>query len=151
MVNNCLNCKFCKDIYRLDNLLFICEKENATQIKRNCISYQEGDELFLLKSDSNEYISYLTKEMDEYVNYSSDYLRTYIFLTNKDVEDVKLFKKNKLAIRFPGATIGHVEVSKDLTIKEITLYEDMSFEPYTKDVKEIFEKFIGKKIRIITF
>jgi hypothetical protein len=58
-------------------------------------------------------------------------------------------RENGMAIRFPGATRGHIEIDKNMVITNIVLY-DTAFEHgiacYKKSVEEAVKKFIGAKI-----
>ncbi|MGL5754582.1 MULTISPECIES: hypothetical protein [Bacteria] len=100
---------------------------------------------------SNEYLCSLTKEMDEHLKDEKlkEYYSTYIYLTEKDVEEVEAKDKKIMALRFPGATIGCIKIDDDFIIKDIVLYEDISFDPFKSSVKEAIKKYIGRKIKII--
>ena len=57
----------------------------------------------------------------------------------------------KWAIRFPGATRGHIEVNADSIIMHIKIYNDESNtnDIYPPDLEEKLKQFIGQKFVII--
>ena len=97
----------------------------------------------LTKLDSDDYINDLTKEMDKHLLPGwPDYLNTYLW---------KPFEKDGTAIRFPGATRGHVEFDDDLVITDIVLYDTASencIACYKPSIHEAVKQFIGSKIVI---
>jgi hypothetical protein len=93
----------------------------------------------------DEYIDYtndLTREMDKYLEHEIGSFRTYIY-------DHSLNGKT-WAIRYPGATRGHIEINKDNTIVNIKLYKDCkTHEIYKPNVEECFRKYIGMKLIMV--
>ena len=65
-------------------------------------------------------------------------------------------RENLYAIRFPGATRGHIEVDKDNIIIDIIFYTDSGIAGkasnnvgiYKEDIREAAQKYIGRKIVI---
>ena len=97
-----------------------------------------------LISKIDEYIEYtndLTREMDKYLKYKSKYAQTYIM----EVEKIK--DRYYSALRYPGATRGHIEVDDNNIIIDIKLYTDLSTDKiYEYNVRDIFKNYIGKKL-----
>ena len=98
-------------------------------------------DLITIKKRS-DYINNLTKEMDTYLKYKSPYtFGTY--LCGK--------YQGRCAIRYPGATRGHIKVDENEVIIEIVLYKGENYdtsEIYESNVEECFEKYIGMRIVI---
>lgn len=90
----------------------------------------------------------LTREMD-----------SYLIDTIKELEYIgstyicyEIPINNKWAIRFPGATRGHLEVDDNMIIIDIKLYDDNynTDKIYKNNVRECFDKYIGMKLEIIS-
>ena len=72
------------------------------------------------------------------------------------VLEVDTYRPNFMAIRFPGATRGHIEIDENSIIKDIVFYEDSGIakkEPnnvgiYKEEIIDAVKKFIGRKIII---
>lgn len=94
-------------------------------------------ELYFTDTD---YVNELTKEMDLYLksSYKCSDFSTYIF--RRKGSNKKIF-----AIRYPGATRGHVKVNHKNEIVEIKLYEDTS-DIYKENIKDCFEKYLGRRL-----
>ena len=94
--------------------------------------------------DLKEYVCELTKELDmlsgldknEYYNYHYHYI-----LRAKWYDDEKC-----LAIRVPGGTVGAIYYNDDFKITELNVDTDYVVKTYPKNVNEIIQKYIGKKI-----
>lgn len=91
------------------------------------------------------YVNDLTKEMDSYLKYKDNILCTYLYDADKPTD------KGYIAIRFPGATRGHIKVNKDNIIEEIKLYDDKYNldKIYEFNVRDCFEKYIGMKLVLV--
>lgn len=96
--------------------------------------------------DNRDWVNDLTKEMDKYlIGKWPERFCTYI--NEPDRETDKYF-----AIRFPGATRGHIEVDENMIIKDIKLYDVTCFDThilYDKKVLDILSKYIGMKLVIV--
>lgn len=95
----------------------------------------------VMNEDMGGYVNDLTREMDKHVlpGYP-DFFNTYIW---------KDFEKDGVAIRYPGATRGHIEYTKDMVITGIHLYETATESCiccYKPSVHEAVKQFIGSKI-----
>lgn len=109
----------------------------------------------ILKSEkrcsiSEDIVNDLTREMDKYSNKNGDSwgnFCTYIY-----PERIKRGEnKHTMAIRYPGATRGYVELNNDNIITNIVLYSDACFDTlkqYDVKVIEAVKKFIGYKLEI---
>lgn len=72
------------------------------------------------------------------------------------VMDSDTFRPNMMAIRFPGATRGHILLDDNNTVKDIVFYKDSGIfakEPnnvgiYKEEILEETRQFIGRKIII---
>jgi hypothetical protein len=97
-------------------------------------------ELITKKDEYIEPTNDLTREMDSYLKHENKYMQTYIY-------DHSLTGKT-WAIRYPGATRGHIEVDENNIIKDIVLYKDSynTDKIYKDDVRSCFEKYIGFKL-----
>lgn len=124
----------------------------------------------LNKAYSDDYVCELTKVMDENLigNFPKDSIfQTYMYDPKEVVDSLKedgmfhtpsilgedIKDKGYIAIRFPGATRGHIAINSNLEIVEIKLYEDTCFGKgsnlhaiYKKKVSDDIQKFIGYKI-----
>jgi len=101
-----------------------------------------NDRRQILLTNKDEYLEYtndLTREMDTYLGYKKGLARTYIYDTK--FEDC-------YAIRYPGATRGHIRVNDNDIITEIILYRDKynTDKIYKENVRECFKKYIGMKL-----
>lgn len=97
----------------------------------------------ILKTQKDEYIEYtndLTRDMDYYLKYPNKFMQTYIYDSSLTGET--------WAIRYPGATRGHIEVNKNNIITNIILYKDNmnTHKIYNENVEECFNKYIGMKL-----
>ena len=93
----------------------------------------------------DDYVNDLTKEMDEYLIGSwkqNRSINTYIY---------RQLGNRYQAIRYPGATRGHIEIDKNDIIIDIKLYSDELHTDsiYEKNVSECFSKYIGRKLVFI--
>lgn len=124
-----------------------------SRLSEECIEYKKGNMLFVLDNSFNEFICSLTKEMDDHLKEGKlkEYYSTYIYLTKEDIKGIEKKDKKIMAIRFPGATIGCIKLDDDFIVKDIVLYEDISFDPFKISVHEVIKKYIGRKIKIVTF
>lgn len=91
----------------------------------------------------DEYINYtndLTREMDSYLKRPNKYMQTYIYNHSLNGETY--------AIRYPGATRGHIKIDKNNRITDIVLYHDNynTDKIYKNDIRECFKKYIGMKL-----
>ena len=95
--------------------------------------------------DLEFYENDLTREMDDYLTVARDSVfKTYIYKNaQKDENDNKFY-----AIRYPGATRGHIKTNKENIILEIKLYDDYNDSIYKKEVIDIFDKYIGMQLII---
>lgn len=50
-----------------------------------------------------------------------------------------------VSFRYPGATMGHLELDRNNTITDIKLYQD-SKEIYKNNVEQVMQKFIGYRL-----
>lgn len=144
--NNCLNCKNMKKLHYAGRVFVNCEIKDSVKITKDCDDFTEGENLVLIDQDMNEYIGALTKEMDDYLKRNTFDMHTYAYFHDSDIDLIERGIKDKIALRYPGATIGHIKVTKDLIIEEIVLYNDNFFKPYNPEVVEVFDKYINKKI-----
>lgn len=101
--------------------------------------YFEDDDL------DETYVNDLTKNMDLYLVdnkkdiYDNLEWYTYIYSNHKI--------NNSYAIRFPGATRGHIEVSPDNIITKIVLYKNYgTHKIYKENVEDCFKQYIGMKL-----
>jgi hypothetical protein len=96
-------------------------------------------ELITKKDEYIELTNDLTREMDINLKKPNQYMQTYVY------EDRY---QNKYAIRYPGATRGHIKVDENDIILEIKLYKDSmnTHKIYKPEVEECFEKYIGMKL-----
>ena len=84
----------------------------------NCKECEYGEKVcdkINLISKVDEYIEYtndLTREMDNYLKHKSKYAQTYIM----EVEQIR--DRYYSALRYPGATRGHIEVDDNKNITE---------------------------------
>ena len=87
---------------------------------------------------TNDIDNFLT---DDYKKDDDSY-KTYIMHTKSD--------KNILAIRFPGATRGHVSIDDNGIITSVVFYDETCFDIFKLYKKEVIEainsKYIGTKI-----
>jgi hypothetical protein len=99
-----------------------------------------------IKNENGDFVNALTEEMDKYIIYPIKGFVTYLWYETKKLEDGKGYGR---AIRYPGATRGHIEVNKDGIITGIVLYEtasDNCIACYSQGVHEAVLNFIGCKI-----
>lgn len=90
--------------------------------------------------NKSKLINKITREMDTYILYLCDGFYTYIYSHQ--------VKENIWTIRYPGATVGYIEVDKNNKILDIVLYKDIpSF--YNKNVENVFCKYIGSDLKWI--
>ena len=113
----------------------------------NCKECEYGEKVcdkINLISKVDEYIEYtndLTREMDNYLKHKSKYAQTYIM----EVEQIR--DRYYSALRYPGATRGHIEVDDNNVIIDIKLYTDLPTDKiYEYNVRDIFKNYIGKKL-----
>lgn len=101
-------------------------------------------ELITIKDSIGDFINDLTKEMDNHLTEDNcKAFGTYIY-------DHQIHK-NHWAIRYPGATRGHILVDDNNVIQDIKLYDTAtdsikSVGCYKDSVKDAVKKFIGYKI-----
>lgn len=94
----------------------------------------------LLKKEGFDYVCDLTREMDMCLNIERHSFNTYIY--HEKIDGYWL-------IRYPGATRGKIVVDENDVIKNIILYDNTYVARiYGYKVKNIFKKYIGKKIII---
>lgn len=100
-------------------------------------------ELIAKKDEYIEYTNDLTRDMDSYLKRPNEHMQTYIY-------DHSLTGKT-WAIRYPGATRGHIEVDENNIITDIVLYKDSyrTDKIYKEEVWSCFEKYIGMKFVMI--
>jgi len=94
----------------------------------------------------DDYINDLTKEMDKHL-LPGFILDEYCMLTYLWHE----FEEDGVAIRYPGATRGHIEYDKDKVITDVVIYDDTGtgrMGCYKESVREAVKQFIGAKIVI---
>ena len=101
-----------------------------------------------LQEYSDDYENDLTREMDNNLldNWKEVLEEGYTHGTYIYRGDIG---RSNMAIRFPGATRGHIEVDENMIIQKIQLYEDTCFGfvgCYKPSVKEAIEKYVGAKI-----
>lgn len=79
---------------------------------------------------------------------SSDGTFSYLFDFHNEVFKVKTTPDRLVAIRQPGITIGHVNLSPDNVILEIKIYESMvAFFSFKRELlQHDFSEFIGRKL-----
>ena len=95
----------------------------------------------------------LHSSTQEYSNDITEYLNSKLKPTMKRIFDegyhngsyMLLCEDNTAALRFPGATRGHVEFDKEGVITEVVLY-DTSDDVYDSTVKEGMKQFLGMKL-----
>lgn len=92
----------------------------------------------------DDYVNDLTKEMDKHLLFHAPKLgwSTYLWYN---------FKEDGVAIRYPGATRGHIEYDKDMIITDVVIYEDTGIGKmgcYKESVREAVKQFIGARIVI---
>lgn len=98
------------------------------------------EELITARKEYRDYTNDLTREMDSYLCNHVDSFRTYIYDTPFN---------NTWAIRYPGATRGHIKLDENNIIKEIVLYKNYNSHTIYKDnIEECFSKYIGMKFII---
>lgn len=99
----------------------------------------------ILETKIDEYIHHtndLTREMDSYVTMNVSSFNTYIYDAKNDNGDFYSY-----AIRYPGATRGHIELNEENIITNIKLY-DSTKDIYRKEVEDILKKYIGMKLSV---
>jgi hypothetical protein len=97
----------------------------------------------------DDLINDMTREMDEhlldnYKEYNNYCGGTYLWHTRSD--------KNHFAIRYPGATRGHIELDENDVIRDIKLYDTAHEHPtrcYKLTVVPILLKYVGMKLVIV--
>lgn len=84
----------------------------------------------------------LTRFMDSHTKQITPGFYNYIYDTPFD---------HKWAIRYPGATRGHIEVDEHSIIIDIKIYNDdyKTNDIYESDLEEQLTQFIGRKLVII--
>ncbi len=93
-------------------------------------------------ADDNDYLNEITEKLDECLreDWKGTMMDTIGFCT------YMLFRRHDgAAIRYPGATRGHVNFDKDHIITEVHLYADTAY-IYKEDALEELKKFIGSKL-----
>lgn len=86
--------------------------------------------------DGNHLVNELTIAVDKFLNEK----RTTGFFTY-----LYPFNQNTYAIRFPGATRGHVKVTSIGVITEVKIYDTKLYNP---NVNDYVKKFIGRRIML---
>lgn len=84
----------------------------------------------------DDYENDLTKEMDKHLLKKHKDFKSYIC-------------KGNMALRYPGATRGHIEIDDNMVIVDIVLYDtacDNIVKCYKSTIREVIKKFIGAKI-----
>lgn len=75
----------------------------------------------------------------------SQYLKTYVV-------DTVIDDKRYLLIRYPGSTVGRIDIDENSIIKNIIIYDDMiegnNFAIYNKNIITVLQQFIGCKLII---
>ena len=102
----------------------------------------------------NGIVNNLMVDLDEYLN--ADFKKIYkdlgfnvhSYLWRDDVEQCLKGYDNHIAFRHPGATNGHIEVDKDMIIKDIVFYEDTCCWFYEGNYQSLKEKYIGTKLSL---
>lgn len=70
------------------------------------------------------------------------------YLWKNDVEQCLKGNVNHIAFRHPGSTNGHIEVDKDMIIRDIVFYEDTCPMFYEGDYQSLKDKYIGTKLSV---
>lgn len=97
----------------------------------NKLKIKKVDSLF------NDFICELTKEMDSHLIKPHPLWNTYLFL------DEDFIKQGIIPIRFPGETVGALEVDESYCIVKINIY---SQDYYKDSVKAVLDRFVGCQI-----
>ncbi len=105
-----------------------------------------------IRFSGHEYYNELTREMDKHLEQVyKESLEHFgwdgTYICEKDVRPN--FKNDVYAIRYPGATRGHIEVDENNCIVSILLYDTAvggCVGCYENSVNDIFDKYIGAKI-----
>ena len=85
---------------------------------------------------SNHLVNELTIAIDKFLNREhTEGFFTYLYP----------FNQNTYAIRFPGATRGHVKVTSIGVITEVKIYDTKLYKP---EVNDYVKKFIGRRIML---
>lgn len=97
------------------------------------------NKLKIKKIDSlfNDVVCELTKEMDSHLIKPNSLWNTYLFL------DGDFIKQGVIPIRFPGETVGAIEIDESYRIVKINIY---SQDYYKSSVKVAVDRFIGHQI-----
>lgn len=110
--------------------IYICPFEVKTELTK-IVAYKKSNPF-------DEFFCEITSELDRNVKENENpqnFFKNYLYYTGKE---------DKVLIRFPGATVGHIVV-KDFIINDITIYKDYEHN-YKKDMFKKTKKFIGKGI-----
>ena len=113
---------------------------------------------FKFAHSDTEYFNGLTIEMDKYIDYQMYPINTYLYepyneMKNNRKEDGSVV----IAIRYPGATRGHIVIDKNNIIIDIVIYNDYkggkdlgdkTCSGYSIEVREAVKRFIGYKIEL---
>lgn len=93
------------------------------------------------KNFNEDYVNDLTKELDKHlIGKYPDYICTYIYGIIPD-------EHGWIAIRFPGATRGAIQLDENNVIQRISLYKDIRC--YDNGAEKAVSKFIGHKLIIV--
>ena len=100
----------------------------------------------------SQLVNNLMIDLDEYLNSSTKEaekdLGIHSYLWKEDVEQCLKGNANHIAFRHPGATNGHIEVDKDMIIKDIVFYEDTCPWFYEGNYQSLRDKYIGTKLSL---
>ena len=132
------NCKHCVD----DR----CENPNDCE-EGDGFEEQRIDLITEKEEFGDNYVNDLTREMDKYLLYPDNHCGSPTYIYANDIN------KNRMAIRYPGATRGGISLDENRVITDIQLYDDTCFDAgkhgvgvYKPEMKEAVQKFIGMKI-----
>lgn len=97
-------------------------------------------------------VNNLMIDLDEYLKPSireaEKDLDIHSYLWKEDTEQCLKGNVNPIAFRHPGATTGHIEVDKNMIIKDIVFYEDTCPRFYEGNYQSLRDKYIGTKLSL---
>ena len=102
----------------------------------------------------NGIVNNLMIDLDEYLkrdiknNYKDSDFNIHSYLWRDDVEQCLKGNAFHIAFRHPGATTGHIEIDKDMIIKDIVFYEETCPWFYEGNYQILKNKYIGTKLSV---
>lgn len=99
-------------------------------------------------------VNNLMIDLDEYLkpeikqSYKDLDFNMHSYLWKSEVERCLKGDLTLIAFRHPGSTNGHIEVDKNMIIKDIVFYEDTCPMFYEGDYQSLRDKYIGTKLSV---